>query len=109
VLAVDVPRADAVFNLAHSALMVQALTRDPALLPVAMQDHLHQEVRLALVPSVLEIYRRIRASGVPVCVSGAGPSLLAFETDGRPLPDPGEGWTILRPGIRARGFEVVAA
>ena len=59
--------------------------------------------------------RRIRFAarwfGVPVCVSGAGPSLVVFERSDRPpstldalgLTSP---WRILRPGIRSRGFEV---
>jgi hypothetical protein len=47
-----------------------------------------------------------------VCVSGAGPSLLAFETDDGGAVDaavasaPGR-WDVLRPGLRARGFEVL--
>jgi hypothetical protein len=45
---------------------------------------------------------------VPVCVSGSGPSLLAFESDHHPLPDPGEAWTLLRPRIRTIGFEVIS-
>jgi hypothetical protein len=40
---------------------------------------------------------------VPVCVSGAGPSLLAFPAG--PLDAP-EGWRILDPGVRASGFEL---
>jgi homoserine kinase len=105
-LSTSVPRSDAVFNAAHAALMVEALTRDPSLLVVAIRDQLHQAARLALVPSVSEVFNTIRASDVPVCVSGAGPSLLAFEIDGREAPDPGDGWTVLRPRVRAAGFEV---
>jgi homoserine kinase len=104
----EVSREDAVFNLAHAALMVEALTRDPSLLRTAMHDRLHQEVRLSLVPPVLEVFRRVSAANVPICVSGAGPSLLAFESDRHPVPDPGEGWTVLRPGVRATGFEVIS-
>ncbi|HTG48486.1 MAG TPA: hypothetical protein VK646_12610, partial [Actinomycetota bacterium] len=48
---------------------------------------------------------------VPWCVSGAGPSILAFEHGGSELtPEvlgtPGS-WRILRPGVRAAGFELV--
>jgi homoserine kinase len=99
----DVPREDAVFNAAHAALAVEALTRDPSLLGVALQDRLHQEARLALVPTVLEVFRSLQAAGVPVCVSGAGPTLLAFP--GGPLAAP-EGWRAIEPGIRFRGFEL---
>ncbi len=99
----DVPREDAVFNVAHAALTVEALTRDPSLLGEALQDRLHQDARLALVPAVLEVFRSLRGAGVPVCVSGAGPTLLAFPRE--PLAVP-EGWRVIEPGIRSRGFEL---
>ena len=99
----DVPREDAVFNVAHAALTVEALTRDPSLLGEALQDRLHQDARLALVPAVLEVFRSLRGAGVPVCVSGAGPTLLAFPRDPLAVPD---GWRVIEPGIRSRGFEL---
>jgi homoserine kinase len=99
----DVPREDAVFNVAHAALTVEALTRDPSLLGEALQDRLHQDARLALVPAVLEVFRALQGAGVPVCVSGAGPTLLAFPRE--PLAVP-EGWRVIEPGIRSRGFEL---
>jgi hypothetical protein len=63
---------------------------------------------LRAVPGVLEVYRRLEGDRVPVCLSGAGPSLLAFESEEHPVPDPGDGWRVLRPGVRATGFEIVA-
>jgi homoserine kinase len=104
----QVTREDAVFNAAHAALMVTALTRDPSLLRTAMQDRLHQDVRLSMVPPVLEVFRRMSEAQVPVCVSGAGPSLLAFEDDRHAVPDPGAGWSVIRPHVRATGFEVIS-
>lgn len=104
-LEAQVSRDDAVFNLAHSALMVEALTRDPSLLTVALQDRLHEQARLSLVPQVEEVAEGLRRAHVPVCVSGAGPSLLAFEQDGE-LESPGDGWAVLRPGVRTAGFEL---
>jgi homoserine kinase len=101
-----VSREDAVFNAAHAALTVHALTQDPSLLAVALQDRLHQDARLALVPTVRDVFDQLRAADIPVCVSGAGPSLLAFETDAREVPEPGPAWTVLRPGVRAIGYEV---
>ena len=73
-----VPLADAVFNLSHAALLVEALTRAPELLSVALRDRIHQDTRLALVPEVREMFDELQRDGTPVCVSGAGPSLLAF-------------------------------
>jgi homoserine kinase len=99
-----VPRADAVFNVAHAALAVQAFTRDPSMLADALHDRLHEHARLDLVPEVRVVADSVRAAGIAVCVSGAGPSLLAFPLDGRQVPDPGEDWLVLPLAVRPRGF-----
>jgi homoserine kinase len=104
----QVSRNDAVYNIAHGALTVHALTQDPDLLETALQDRLHQQARLDLAPLVRTVFQDLRDRRIPVCVSGSGPSLLAFESDRHPLPDPGAGWTVLRPGLRATGFEVTS-
>ena len=104
-----VPRADAVFNVAHAAAAVVALTSEPGLLAPAMDDRLHQAARLSLVPAVGVVFDRIRTSGTPVCVSGAGPSLLAFESDGGAVEDPGEGWRVLRLAVATSGVDVAEA
>lgn len=109
-----VPHADAVFNAAHAALAVEALTRDPTLLARALQDRLHQDARLALVPEIQERLDLLRRARVPVVVSGAGPALLAFESETTPevtreLLDAPSAWQILRPGVRASGMEVTIA
>ena len=104
-----VPRADAVFNVAHAAAAVVALTSEPGLLAPAMDDRLHQAARLSLVPAVGVVFDRNRASGIPVCVSGAGPSLLAFESDGGAVGDPGEGWRVLRLAVATSGVDVAEA
>ena len=101
-----VPIRDAVFNLQRVALAVVAFTERPEYLPIALGDRLHQPYRLELVPTVRSMFDRLVAEGFPVCVSGAGPSLLAFELGGRSVPDPGTGWQVLRPGIRAAGAEI---
>jgi homoserine kinase len=101
-----VPRADAVFNVAHAALAVQALTRDPTLLTRALHDRLHEGTRLDLVPEVGLVADSVRAAGIAVCVSGAGPSLLAFPLDAKQVPDPGEDWLVLPLAVRASGFEL---
>lgn len=104
----EVPLADAAFNAGRAALAVVALTARPELLDEALEDRLHQGVRLRLVPEVAEAFARVRAAGVPVCVSGAGPSLLAFERDGAVVPDLGPGWRVLRVPPRRAGLEVEA-
>lgn len=106
-LSSEVSRADAVFNVAHAALTVEALTRDPSLLGRALQDRLHEDARLAIVPGVRDVLERVRDAGLPVCVSGAGPTLLAFDQDGRALPEPGDGWQVVHAAVRSAGFELL--
>jgi homoserine kinase len=103
-----VPLADAVANVAHGSLVVQALVSgDLDLLRVALGgDRLHQAARLALVPDVAEVFTRT-ARRSPVCLSGSGPSLLAFEGPDAQIDEPGEGWRALRPAVRPRGIEVL--
>ncbi len=102
----SVPLRDAVHNAGHAAATVVALTSEPGLLTQTLGDRLHQAVRLDLVPPVKALFDRLRAADVPVCVSGAGPTLLTFEQDGVSLPDPGEGWQVLRLDVAATGVEV---
>ena len=102
-----VSRASAVFNLAHAAAAVVALTSQPELLAVSLADRLHQNERLALVPTVREVFDRLREAGVPVCVSGAGPTLLAFELPDRSVPDLGDGWRVMRLSVASTGVNVI--
>lgn len=101
-----VDRVDAVFNIGHAALAVIAFTQDPALLSVALHDRLHEEARGALVPEAAALLDDIRGRGVAACLSGAGPSLLAFEREGHSIGDLPDGWRAIRPGVRAKGVEI---
>jgi homoserine kinase len=98
---------DAVHNVGHAAATVVALTSEPGLLTQTLGDRLHQQARLSLVPSVKAFFDQLRAADVPVCVSGAGPTLLAFGSEGLSMPDPGEGWRVLRLDVAATGVEIV--
>jgi homoserine kinase len=102
-----VPLRDAVHNAGHAAATVVALTSEPGLLTQTLGDRLHQQARLRLVPSVNAVFDRLRAADVPVCVSGAGPTLLAFELEGMALPDPGVGWQVMRLDVAGSGVEIV--
>ncbi len=109
-LPAEISRADAVANIAYAALAVEAFASDPGLLARALQDRLHQDVRVALA-GVEDIVDALEGAGIPWCVSGAGPSLLAFEHEGAPPVTPAllgvsDAWHIIRPGVRAVGFEV---
>jgi homoserine kinase len=101
-----VPLADAVFNVAHAALLVEALTRAPELVPLALRDRIHQDARLALVPEVKEMFDELQRDGVAVCVSGAGPSLLAFGPIA--ADDTFDGARVIRTQVSDEGFTVDA-
>ncbi len=70
-LPAEVPHADAAFNAARSALLVQALL-------AATEDRLHQRQRGPAMPRTAELVTRIRALGGAAVVSGAGPSVLVL-------------------------------
>ncbi|MEX0833961.1 MAG: homoserine kinase [Actinomycetota bacterium] len=106
VLPVQVAREDASFNSGRTALLVVALAGRTELLSEALEDRLHQPVRLPLVPSSRALFEDLREAGVPVCVAGAGPSLLAFESDDRKVPELGPGWEVLRVKPDPAGVKV---
>jgi homoserine kinase len=118
-----VPHADAAFNAGRAALLVHALTQEPALLTEATEDRLHQQQRRAAMPESLALVDRLRASGHAAVVSGAGPSVLVLtrRTYGDPA-DPAsaarvrdvaglvpDGWTVLPLRVDSRGARIVRA
>lgn len=108
-LSPEVPRDDATYNAAHAALLVLALTWRPELLTQALRDRLHQRNRLELAPTAAALFYELARKGTPVCVAGSGPTLLAFDLEGRTVPDPGAGWRVLRPEIDTEGANVLEA
>jgi homoserine kinase len=72
-------------NAGRAALLVAALTTQPALLFAATEDSLHQEFRRAAMPDSLALVDSLRAAAIPAVISGAGPSVLAFGTTGCPV------------------------
>ena len=73
-----VPFGDAAANAARAALLIPALTTRPDLLFDATEDRLHQTYRAVAMPDTFELMARLRKSGVPAVISGAGPTVLAF-------------------------------
>ena len=106
VLPREVPRQAATFNAARTALLVLALGGRVELLAEALQDRLHQAARLRLAPGAQRVFTDLQSSGIPVCVAGSGPTLLAFDDDARPVPDPGPSWRVVRTRIREHGAQV---
>ncbi len=82
VLPQQVSRADAIYNIAHGALVLKALELgDEKLLRSAMQDKLHQGYRKKLIPDYERIEALVRTTGAAFCLSGAGPTLLCVTQD----------------------------
>jgi homoserine kinase len=106
-----VPHDDAAFNAARSALLVHALTADPARLFEATDDRLHQRQRAAAMPETIALIDALRARGHAAVVSGAGPSVLVL-TARSETPDAiaaltPSGWSVLPLEIDAAGAEVL--
>jgi homoserine kinase len=88
-----VPHADAAANAGRAALLVHALTDDPTALLPATRDWLHQQYRVPAMPESAALVETLRTAGVPAVISGAGPTVLAFDTSDAPLPSVIEGFS----------------
>jgi homoserine kinase len=113
----QVPHADAAFNAARCALLVEAITRRPELLMPATEDRLHQDHRGPAMPHTAALVQRLRAAGVPAVISGAGPGVLALGVGDRlaatvegVVHDPdaadGGGWDAVPLSIDTKGTQV---
>jgi homoserine kinase len=78
-----VPFGDALFNVGRAALLVAALAGgDESALREATRDRLHQPYRSPLFPSGNKLMKAaVGAGALGACISGAGPSVLAFCRD----------------------------
>lgn len=79
VLPASYSRADTVFNVQRSALLIAALAMgETSAFPAALEDRMHQPYRACLVPG-LEEMTQLRVPGLLGCaLSGAGPSIVVF-------------------------------
>ena len=82
-LPLQVPLGDAAFTGSRTALSVLAFTQRPELLMPATEDRLHQGYRRPAYPESADLVDALRGQGVAAAISGAGPTVLAFTTDGR--------------------------
>ncbi len=111
----QVPMADAVFNIAHAALLTLGLARgDWDLVGRGLQDRLHQQRRAGLFPRSFELAGRARELGaLGATISGAGPTVLIwcfYEQTGavaEALAPEIEGWaSIVRAPFEPQGAYV---
>ncbi len=114
-LPAEVPLADAVFNVAHGAMLTLGLARgDWDLLGRGLQDRLHQQHRAHLYPRSLELAGRAAELGaLGATISGAGPTVLIwcfYEQTGavaEALAGEVEGWaSVLRAPFEPQGAYV---
>jgi homoserine kinase len=76
-----VRHAEAAFAAGRSALLVVALSAAPDVLLAATEDSLHQHYRAPAMPDTATLVERLRGSGLPAVVSGAGPAVLVLARD----------------------------
>jgi homoserine kinase len=114
-LPAEVPMRDAVFNVAHGALLTLGLARgDWDLLARGLADRLHQPHRAHLFPRSIELVEGARELGaLGATISGAGPTVLVwcfYEQTGavaESLAAEVEGWaTLLRAPFETQGAYV---
>jgi homoserine kinase len=111
----QVPMQDAVFNIAHAALLTLGLAKgDWDLLGRGLHDRLHQRQRAHLFPRSFELAERARELGaLGATISGAGPTVLVwcfYEQTGavaEALMREIDGWaTLLRASFEPQGAYV---
>jgi homoserine kinase len=114
-LPTDVPLEQAVFNVAHGALLTLGLARgDWDLVARGLADKLHEQRRSHLFPRSYELAQRASEFGaLGATISGAGPTVLVwcfYEHTGavvEALRSEVEGWaTLLRAPFEAQGAYV---
>src|SRR5579863_547716 len=79
VLPMCLPLADTVYNLQRLALLLHCLqTKDYTALKHALGDRVHQPARQEIVPGLKEALQLQNPDLMGVCLSGSGPSVVAF-------------------------------
>jgi homoserine kinase len=99
----SVPLDDAVRNIGHTALLIEALREgDVRLLRQAVEDRLHEPHRRDAIPGYSAVVRAAQEAGaVAVTLCGAGPALIAFATFNPPMIE-----TAIKAAFEAAGVEV---
>jgi homoserine kinase len=111
VLPTHIRHGDAALNSARAALLVHAVTQDPAHLLPATREWLHQEARRDSFAASMALVDQLRAAGHAGVISGAGPSVLALgtsDTVGEVRDCAPSGWQVLEPGVPSSGATISA-
>lgn len=114
-LPASVSLGDAVFNVAHAAMLTLGLaTGDWELIAAGLHDRLHQRFRADLYPRAAELLARAPSLGaLGATISGAGPSVLVwshYEQTGTLVQRLGretQGWAdVMRVPFESQGADV---
>lgn len=112
----DVPRADAIANVARTAGLVSMLTgaaeATPERLRECTDDSLHQPYRAPLMERTASAIAALRERGIAAAVSGAGPSIVCLVLRGledgvREASAALDGWKLLDVDWDLEGARVV--
>jgi homoserine kinase len=109
----SITREDAVFNLQRVALLLEVLqSGNYSILREALQDRIHQPFRQKLVPGLERALALEHPDILGVCLSGAGPSIVALaernldgveETLGGAFRDTGLEFTVRQLKVHQNG------
>jgi homoserine kinase len=114
----EVPRADAIANVARTAGLLSMLTgaaeATPERLLECTEDRIHQPYRAPLMERTTAAIAALRDEGIAAAVSGAGPSIVCLVLRGsegsvRNMAGTLEGWTLLDVDWDLEGARIVDA
>ena len=109
-------RADAVFNISRTALMIKAMeSGDTCLMSTALQDRIHQPYRMGLITGAEVAQRLAYENGAGgICISGAGSTLLCISDDenftdkmSTAMADEIPGWKVISVKQDTEGVRII--
>lgn len=106
VLPPALPRIDAIYNIGHAVLTMEALrSGDLKLLAKALDDRMHEPYRIPAIPGAIEAREAALDHGAAAsCLSGAGPGIIAFTADNHEAIGQAMQDCFTNAGLKARYF-----
>jgi homoserine kinase len=106
-------------NSGRAALLIHALTADPALLLPGTEDYLHQSYRAQAMRPSADLLAALRGEGHAAVVSGAGPTVMVLANGAGHAADvvkfieaftaantPEVGWRVMTLAVDVQGARV---
>jgi homoserine kinase len=102
-------RADAIYNLQRATVLAaQFFSGKTDFHPEFFEDRWHQPYRAALVPGLTEVLSTKHPDVLGICLSGAGPSILAFARDNAATVGELIRQTLAQRGVEAQPYVLAA-